>query len=244
MNALHDARRLVVPPRGDKDGPLSPLFLALTVVTGLVDAFCYLSLGHVFVANSTGNVVFLAFALAGAKGFSIAASLLAIATFSAGALAGGRIITGLSANRGRLLTVATAIQSVLAAAALAVALAGAAPYTGASRYVLIALLGLAMGLQNATARRLAVPDLTTTVLTLTIVGVAADSALVGGHGSRIGRRLPAVLGMLVGALAGAALVVSGRSPIAIAVALALLVGVSACAAVLARSNPPWTRESR
>ncbi|MFG2895174.1 hypothetical protein [Streptomyces sp. NPDC048248] len=34
-----------------------------------------------------------------------------------------------------------------------------------SRYVLIVLLGLAMAAQNAAARRLAVPDLKTTVLT-------------------------------------------------------------------------------
>jgi uncharacterized membrane protein YoaK (UPF0700 family) len=241
MSALVDAWRLIVPLRGDKHGPLSPLLLVLTIVTGLVDSFSYLSLGHVFVANSTGNVVFLAFALAGAHGFSIQASLLALAAFATGALAGGRAITSLSRNRGRLLAVVTAIEAVLAAAALAVALGGSAPYTGASRYVLIALLGMAMGLQNATARKLAVPDLTTTVLTLTITGAAADSALVGGPGSRVGRRLPAVLGMLVGASAGALLVVSGRAFAPLAIALTLMIGVSVCTAVLASSNPPWTR---
>jgi uncharacterized membrane protein YoaK (UPF0700 family) len=46
-------------------GPLPVLLVCLTVVTGLVDAFSYLSLGHVFVANMTGNVVFLGFGLAG-----------------------------------------------------------------------------------------------------------------------------------------------------------------------------------
>src|SRR5687768_2511195 len=67
----------MVPAADDPHGPLPLLLLALTVVTGLVDAFSYLVLGHVFVANMTGNVVFLGFALAGAKGFSISASLLA-----------------------------------------------------------------------------------------------------------------------------------------------------------------------
>ena len=52
-----------------------------------------------------------------------------------------------------------------------------------------------MGIQNATARKLAVPDLTTTVLTLTITGVAADSAIAGGAGSVAGRRLVAVTAM-------------------------------------------------
>jgi uncharacterized membrane protein YoaK (UPF0700 family) len=45
---------------------LPPLFLILTFVTGVVDATSYLRLGHVFVANMTGNVVFLGFGLAGA----------------------------------------------------------------------------------------------------------------------------------------------------------------------------------
>jgi Protein of unknown function (DUF1275) len=51
-----DARQTVVPSRDGKDGLLPPLLVALTVVTGLVDAFSYLTLGHVFVANQTGNV--------------------------------------------------------------------------------------------------------------------------------------------------------------------------------------------
>jgi uncharacterized membrane protein YoaK (UPF0700 family) len=63
---LTDARLTLAPPRGDKEGLLPPLLVALTAVTGLVDAFSYLVLGHVFVANMTGNVVFFAFALAGA----------------------------------------------------------------------------------------------------------------------------------------------------------------------------------
>ena len=77
---LADVRETLVPERNGRHGPLPPLLLGLTLLTGLVDAFSYLVLGHVFVANMTGNVVFLGFALAGAPGFSIAASLVAIAT--------------------------------------------------------------------------------------------------------------------------------------------------------------------
>jgi uncharacterized membrane protein YoaK (UPF0700 family) len=71
-------------------GPLPVLLVCLTVVTGLVDAFSYLSLGHVFVANMTGNVVFLGFALAGVGEISIVASLLAVLAFALGATLGGR----------------------------------------------------------------------------------------------------------------------------------------------------------
>src|SRR5712675_1522169 len=64
-------------------------------------------------------------------------------------------------------------------------------------------LARAMGLQNATARRLGVPDLTTTVLTLTLTGLAADSTLAGGKSPRPGRRLVATASMLLGAAVGA-----------------------------------------
>jgi AAA domain/Protein of unknown function (DUF1275) len=60
---------------------------------------------------------------------------------------------------------------------------------GGRRYVVIGLLAAGLGLQNATVRRLAVPDVTTIVLTLTLTGLAADSWLAGGHSPRIGRRL-------------------------------------------------------
>src|SRR6266550_2956737 len=101
----------------ERHGPLPLLLLVLTMVTGLVDAVSYLSLGHVFVANMTGNVVFLGFAVADAQDFSIPASLLAIAAFLAGALAGGRLGTRLGHHRGRLLAIATYIEIALVGAA-------------------------------------------------------------------------------------------------------------------------------
>lgn len=71
----------------------------MTFVTGLVDAFSYLVLGHVFVANMTGNVVLLGFALVGAPGFSIAASVAAVPAFGVGALVGGKIGSRFARNR-------------------------------------------------------------------------------------------------------------------------------------------------
>jgi uncharacterized membrane protein YoaK (UPF0700 family) len=92
---LTEARQTLVPGDEVKHGPLPPLLVALTLVTGLVDAFSYLVLGHVFVANMTGNVVFLAFALAGVPGFSILASLVALASFVLGALGRGLLASRL-----------------------------------------------------------------------------------------------------------------------------------------------------
>lgn len=203
--------------------PLPRLLLLLTVVTGVVDAFSYLALGHVLVANMTGNVVFSGFALAGAPGFVWWALLLAVAAFLLGAALGGR----LRRLPSRHLFTSTLIELCCVAAALAVTLVAPAPYGGWVLTSLIVLLGVGMGLQNATARALAVPDLTTTVLTLTLTGIAADAT--SGHGSKAGRRLVPVLAMFGGALAGAALVIPGYHAWALGLA-GLLLAVVATAA--------------
>ena len=187
--------------------PLPRLLLLLTVVTGVVDAFSYLALGHVLVANMTGNVVFSGFALAGAPGFLWWALLLAVAAFLLGALSGGHLRKRFGESPGRHLFGSTLIELACVATALAITVVAPAPYGGWILTALIVLLGVAMGLQNATARALAVPDLTTTVLTLTLTGIAADAT--SGHGSKAGRRLVPVLAMFAGALAGAALVLHG-----------------------------------
>src|SRR6201985_1552269 len=93
-----------------EQGPLPPLLLTLTVVTGVVDAVSILRLGRVFVANMTGNVVFSAFALVGAPGFSLSASLAALAGFLVGAYAGGVLIARTGDDRGALLRAGSAIE--------------------------------------------------------------------------------------------------------------------------------------
>src|SRR4051812_3855594 len=103
------------------DGPLPEVLLAMTAVTGLVDAFSYLSLGHVFVANMTGNVVFLGFGLAGAGGIAVNASLVAIAAFALGAAVGGRWALPRTPHRGRLLAAAAAVEAGLVVAAAVIA---------------------------------------------------------------------------------------------------------------------------
>ncbi|MEU6236549.1 YoaK family protein [Kitasatospora sp. NPDC047058] len=216
-----------------RHGPLVLLLLVLTVVTGLVDAVSYLALGHVFVANMTGNVVFLGFALAGAPGLSARASLTALAAFLLGALAGGRLRELLPGLRGRLLFVSAAGEAVLlAGCTLLAALAGHT--ADAVRYPLIVMLGFSTGLQNAVVRHLKVPDLTTTVLTMTITALAADRAGA--------RRLAAAVWMLGGALLGAVLVLHVGVPAALALALFLLSGVAAVTrrASAADPAPPWT----
>lgn len=237
---LTEVRETLAPGRTDRFGPLPPLLVAMTVLTGLVDSFSYLLLGHVFVANMTGNVVFLGFAVAGAQGFSVAASLAALASFGAGSVLGGRIVARFGHHRGHHLAVATGIQSLLLLVSVILALVGSNPFGSGVRYGLIVVLSLAMGVQNSSVRRLAVPDLTTTVLTLTVTGIGADSALGGGKGSKSGRRLISVAAMFVGALVGATLVLHVRVALPLVFALAIVVVVAAVSHWAGRSNPPWT----
>ncbi len=238
---LSEVRETLVPDRNARFGPLPPLLVAMTVVTGLVDAFSYLLLGHVFVANMTGNVVFLGFAVAGAQGFSIGASVVALVAFGLGSVLGGRIVQRFGHHRGHHVAVATSAQALLLAVSMILALVGSDPFDSGVRYALIVFLALAMGIQNSSVRRLAVPDLTTTVLTLTVTGIGADSALGGGKGSKSGRRLISVAAMFLGALVGAALILHVRVAIPLIVALAIVVAVAVVSHWSGRSNPAWTQ---
>jgi uncharacterized membrane protein YoaK (UPF0700 family) len=225
--------------RPDAARRVQPLLLALsllTLVTGLVDAACYLGLGRVFTANMTGNVVLLAFGATGAQGLPVLAPTVSLVVFLVGATAGGRLasrLVGLAGAevpapvRRRWVMIALLGELGLVAVAGVVAVGLPVGGGGARRYVVIAVLAAALGLQNATVRRLAVPDVTTTVLTLTLTGLAADSWLAGGRSPRAGRRAAAVGLMAAGALAGALLL---RVDVALPVlAAALVIALAAVA---------------
>jgi uncharacterized membrane protein YoaK (UPF0700 family) len=181
---------------GEPGRLLLATLIVLTIISGLVDAVSYLGLGHVFTANMTGNVVLLGFAAAGASGFSAPACLTSLGAFVLGAAAAGRIARRLGSRR-HLLAVAMTTEAVATGAAAAVAFAVSEVSAGGARFTIIAVLAFGMGVRNATIRRLAVPDLTTTVLTMTLTGLAADSALAGGDNRLAARRAAAVAAMLL-----------------------------------------------
>lgn len=191
----------------ENDSGIARVLLGLTVATGLIDAVSYIALGHVFTANMTGNVVFLAFALVGVPGLSVPRSLVSLGAFLLGAVIGGRLALRAGAASdppARWVRTAFVIEAVLllgTAVAASVA-AGGAPVVA---YGIIVLTAVAMGVRNATVRKMAVPDLTTTVLTLTLTGLAADSPLGGGANPRALRRAASVACMFVGAAAGGVL---------------------------------------
>jgi uncharacterized membrane protein YoaK (UPF0700 family) len=235
------AAQVAAPASLTKNDFLPAALLALTFVTGVIDAVSFLGLGRVLTAPMTGNVLFLAFAVTGAPGFSIARTLTSMLAFLVGAGLGGRFGVWMAAATRRrwLLTVSVSEAVLLFAAVLASIGFDIETATPLSHlYAVIVLTAVAMGLQTATVRRLAIPDLTTTVLTLTLTGVAADSSLAGGNNPQLGRRVASVLLMFAGAAIGALLLRLG-------LALPLFVsGVCVLAAAIAYAAVPTSQPHR
>jgi uncharacterized membrane protein YoaK (UPF0700 family) len=241
ISVLTEIRETLFPPAGSRDGPLPPILLGLTVVTGLVDSFSYLVLGHVFVANMTGNVVFLAFALAGAKGFSTGFSLVAITAFVFGSFSSGWMHSHIAHHRGLILGYSAVLKIFLIGIAFILVILAPKPLSEIINYGLIIALGISMGIQNAAARKLAVPDLTTTVLTLTITGIGADNHFAGGSGSKFGRRFLSISSMFVGALVGAIMILYVSLIYPLMIALIIVTIVAIATRLLARGTPAWVK---
>jgi uncharacterized membrane protein YoaK (UPF0700 family) len=222
-------------PESRPDRKLPLLLYIATVITGLIDAISYLGLGHVFTANMTGNVVFIAFAVSGVPGLSVTRSLTALAAFMLGAVIGGRAGIRLSEiSTPRWITTALTLESaLLLMATLSAIKFRNSPASSFALYSIIVLTAGALGIRNATVRKLAIPDLTTPVLTLTVTGIAADSSLAGGTNPRWRRRLLAVLLMFVGAAIGTLLL---RHSLAFPLAVATLLSIC-CVAVSLRLSP-------
>jgi uncharacterized membrane protein YoaK (UPF0700 family) len=194
--------RLVTVPR---DTLYLTLMLALTFSTGLNDAVGYLGLDRVFTGNMTGNVVVLGMALLGSESLPVLGPALALLGFLAGAAIGGRTLK--SAAPGwtpRTTVLIGTVAVVMLGVATALFALGDHPSHGATVTV-TTILGVAMGIQAATARFIGVKDVTTVVVTSTITALAADSPFGSGKGGGTPRRALAVVLILAGAAVGAAL---------------------------------------
>jgi uncharacterized membrane protein YoaK (UPF0700 family) len=199
------------------DPRLMFIILVMTFVTGVLDAVSYVGLGHVFTANMTGNVVLLGFAIAGDKQLSVARSLVSLAAFLVGAVIGGRLGIRLAGGeRHRWLLAAGVSEAVMLFIAASAAIGITAPV---GVYAVIVFTAVAMGVRMATVRLLAIPDITTTVLTTTLAGLASESPLAGGNNTRFGRRMSSVVVMFAGAALGTLLLRFG-------IALPLVLGAT------------------
>jgi uncharacterized membrane protein YoaK (UPF0700 family) len=187
--------------------------LLLTFATGLVDAVSVLVLGHVFVANMTGNVIFLGFWFVPHSGVDMTAAVVAFVSFLAGTVLGGRLARHLNRHVRHWLTVALGVEVVLLLALSILAGTGVLDYHDNGKLILIAGLAIAFGCQNATARQFGIQELSTTVLTQTIVGIGFDSRLAGGSGQREKLRYGVVLTMCAGAVLGATMTQHTVAPV-------------------------------
>jgi uncharacterized membrane protein YoaK (UPF0700 family) len=169
------------------------MLLVLTCAAGLVDAISYLEMGHVFTAMMTGNTVLLALAIGQGEVMAALRSTLALVAFSAGA-AGGAMVLRRGRARGEWPTIVTATLAIEAVVLVVFAalwqVPGVAARSDALLLVLIALSGLAMGIQAAAVRHLGVPGVASTYITGTLTSLMAE--LVTGSATRHLRLLASV----------------------------------------------------
>lgn len=201
--------------------------LALTCVTGMIDAVAFIGLGQVFCAMQTGNVVFLGLGVAGVEGAPVTAPLTALCAYVAGGVAAALLLRtgGATAAASGVKAAVTAEIGLLALAT--VAAAAFAPRAGeAAAALTIAALAAAMGLRTTVVRGRGGANLATTVLNLTAIGGAAGAGDSLASGADVAQRAAALLALLLGAIAGALLLKSALwLPLALATALTLVTHV-------------------
>jgi uncharacterized membrane protein YoaK (UPF0700 family) len=180
--------------------------LVLTVATGAVDGVSYLALDRVFTGNMTGNVLFIGFGLAGVAGLPVLNNLVALLAFMLGAVLAARLTRGATGPaklpRSGLVVLVAGSASTLALAGLWL---GTGSPEGIAMLVVTGLLALVLGAQAAAVRHIGIRDLSTVVVTMTMVNLSADSRAAGGAGASWARRLAAIVSMGLGALVAALL---------------------------------------
>jgi uncharacterized membrane protein YoaK (UPF0700 family) len=188
------------------------LLVALAVCSGAVDAISYLALGKVFSAFMTGNVVFLAFGIAGAAGPDLARVVVALAAFAVGAVMAVRIV---KPSRGssiwpRRMSVALGCAGLVEVGFLVGWTASSGrPSTGMA-HLLIGISSLAMGMQTGSVMSLGVRAVFTTAATATLVELAGDLAGWPQPHNEWARLAGVLGGICAGAVAGAVLLVHAR----------------------------------
>jgi uncharacterized membrane protein YoaK (UPF0700 family) len=177
--------------------------LLLTFATGLADSLSILVLGHVFVANMTGNVIFLGFWLAPRTSIDLTAVAVALPTFVTTTILSGRLSRHFGIRTRPWITTVLSTEIVLLVTLSILAGAGVLHYHDNTKLIIIGFLAVTFGLQHSSARQFGIQELSTTVLTSTIVSLGIDSRLSGGTGERQKLRFTVVFTMCAGAFLGA-----------------------------------------
>lgn len=215
------------------------LMLGLSFSTGVLDAATYLGLDGIFIANMTGNVVFVGLGIGGDPAVPLLRALLALGGFVAGAFALGLVQRGREPDP----NADGVAAATFAAAGLLVAGAGwvlaSGDLDGAALDAVTSVLACALGAQAVGARRVGVGDVSTVVVTSTLAGLASEAPWTGARvgGRPTFRRLAAVLSMGGGAAVGALLLRVGLAlPVSLAGGVMLAVGLVTAVRVRRRAT--------
>lgn len=183
----------------------TPGFYLLTAICGIVDAVCFLALGGVFAEIMTGNLMFAAFALGqGRFAVDFVQFAIPLACFTVGAVAGGYILRNKRFAGHRRLGFVWTAGLVIVATVLA--LIWEPSGTSTTARIVVGILALAMGLQNALVLVHGVPDVATNVMTLTLVRVLSNWSILGGDNARWNYRVGSIAVFVTGAALGAFLI--------------------------------------
>ena len=213
--------------------------VVLTMTAGAADVISFLSLGRVFTALQTGNLMFLALALGGSGPTPAWWPVLSLAAFTGGAILGAGVISHLGERRWILRVMGLEAALLAAAGTTTLVLSVDTPSTG-SRSAAIALVALAMGVQSIAAQRLRIPGMSTQVIQGSLVTListvvsrlsrSAEPPDTPGVDSLTGRRHSITIGFLfVGGLLGALLTTWGTGPALLTLAVAVLSSAAAYA---------------
>ena len=221
-------------------GARTRLLDALTLSSGAVDSISFLGLGKVFTAFMTGNVAFLGMGVAGNPAPRIVSVLASMAAFAAGIYLATRITssqkTGVIWSRRTTFTLGVSLLAHVAFVAIWFANSGRPAASVVP--ILLAVWGLAMGLQSGAIRKLHVEGIFTTAATGTLMVLASD--LVNWRLSRDERRRyrGILICLIIGATAGAYLVF--HAPIyAPVLPLVITAGV-----VVTAMNAQWSSDAQ
>lgn len=197
------------------------LLLALAAIAGYVDAAGFVLFDNVFVANMTGNSVMLGIAVVTGRTETTVRAALALVGFLIGS-AIGTLLTDRATHSGRTESWPVSVtQAILVEAVLLGAVALGWTFGLFAPAVLVFVLGVTMGLQSAAARKLAVPAVSTVVLTSTLTAFVArlirqlrhlrttERAAIEPHKSA-GILLGVWIAYVSGAAAGSAMVLLGQ----------------------------------
>lgn len=189
------------------------LLTLTTIQTGILDAAIYASLGRVFVANMTGNIVLLGLAIATLRfDADFLPTCVSLVAFFIGGMVTGileRLTRQRDGSHTRIFfTTMTLVDSILnfTSAALIYTNVIQTQTTGEMRLIIFGLLATGQGSQLVLTKRAGLPAFANAVITNTYVDLSTDPHLfhLWGPGTRErNRRAISILSLLAGAVIGA-----------------------------------------